>query len=271
MKKRKIDLLVLSDIHLGTYGCHAEELCDYLDSIEPSKIVLNGDIIDIWSFKKSYWPQSHHDVLQRFLGFLSKGVDVVYLTGNHDELLRRFSGFHLGHFHLLDKLVLDIKGRKTWIFHGDVFDMSMQHSRWIAKLGGWGYDLLIRLNRAMNQGLQFLGREPYSLSKAVKNGVKKAVSHMSDFEATVAGIAIEQKYDTVVMGHIHNPVIKTISTEQGSVQYLNSGDWIENLTSLECVQGHWHLYRHKKAALTSPSVLQGTFTMPSLEQTAIPA
>lgn len=249
MKKRKLDLLVLSDIHLGTYGCHAEELCDYLDSVSPKQIVLNGDIIDIWNFKKSYWPQSHHEVLERLLAFLSDGVEIFYITGNHDEMLRRFSGFHLGHFHILDKLVLELNGEKAWIFHGDVFDVSMQYARWIAKLGGAGYDLLIVLNRSVNRMLQMFGHEPYSLSKKIKSSVKKAVKYMDDFESTATTLAIENKFDYVILGHIHNPEHKQVKTPQGSVTYLNSGDWIENLTSLEYAHGKWTLFRYQKTAL----------------------
>jgi UDP-2,3-diacylglucosamine pyrophosphatase LpxH len=252
MKKRSLDLLVLSDVHLGTYGCHAEELCNYLDTIDPRRIILNGDIIDIWNFKKSYWPQAHHEVLERLLAFLSQGVEIFYLTGNHDEMLRRFSGFQLGTFHILDKLILDIGGKKTWIFHGDVFDMSMQHSKWIAKLGGYGYDLLIVLNRFINAGLRMVGREPYSFSKAVKNGVKKAVSFMGSFETTVASIAADKGYEAVILGHIHNPVIKQIQAGARKVQYLNSGDWIENLTSLEFSAGRWSLFYYRKTTMTIP-------------------
>lgn len=244
MSKRKVDLVVISDVHLGTYGCRAEELTHYLKSIQPDKLVLNGDIIDIWQFNKRYWPKSHMQVLKEIVKLVAKETPVYYLTGNHDEMLRKFTDFELGNFHLLDKLVLDLNGQKTWIFHGDIFDASMTHAKWLAKLGGLGYDLLILINSLVNWVLGKLGREKMSFSKKIKNSVKKAVSYVSDFEQVAAELAVEQGYDFVVCGHIHQPQMRTIVTEKGSVQYLNSGDWIENLTALEYHQGEWSLYTH---------------------------
>ena len=150
MEKRKVDLVVISDIHLGTYGCRAKELVSYLKSINPDKLVLNGDIIDIWQFRKRYFPKSHLKVLKQILNLVSKGKEVYYLTGNHDETLRKFTDFRMGSFHLVDKLVLDLGREKAWIFHGDIFDASIQNAKWLAKLGGWGYDLLIMINSLMN-------------------------------------------------------------------------------------------------------------------------
>lgn len=151
-KKRNVDLVVLSDVHLGTFGCHAKELFNYLSSIHPKTLVLNGDIIDIWQFRKSYFPKSHLKVVKKIIDLAAKGTQVYYITGNHDEMLRKFSDYTLGPISLVDKLVLELDGKKAWIFHGDVFDASVQHSKWIAKLGGWGYDLLIILNRIVNWG-----------------------------------------------------------------------------------------------------------------------
>lgn len=248
MSRRPVDLLILSDIHLGTFGCHAEELCDYLDSIAPKRIILNGDIIDIWQFSKRYWPQSHMGVLQRLLEFLSQGIEIHYVTGNHDELMRRFSDFHLSNFHIVDKIVLELDGKKAWIFHGDVFDVTMQYSKWLAKMGGLGYDLLIVLNRMMNYTLRLFGRDKYSLSKKVKASVKKAIKFIRDFEKTAAELAIENGYDYVIMGHIHTPEHKSIYQGNKKVTYLNSGDWIENLTALEYHNNKWVIYRHIQVA-----------------------
>ncbi len=239
MQKRKLDIAVISDVHLGTYGCHAEELENYLRSIEPDWLIINGDFIDGWQFSKSYFPESHTRVLQYILKMMSRGVQVVYVTGNHDELLRRYSGFRLGNFRLEDKLLLTHEGKKIWFFHGDVFDLSMRHGKWLAKLGGFGYDLLILVNRWFNNCLTRLGREKYSFSKKVKDSVKLAMKHINNFEQTVADIAIENGYDSVVCGHIHEPVIKRFDSPHGSVVYMNSGDWVENLTSLELVDGEW--------------------------------
>lgn len=245
MKKRNVEVVVISDVHLGTYGSHAKELTKYLSSIKPKILILNGDIIDGWQFRKSYFPKSHLKVIQKIISFASKGTKVYYITGNHDEILRKFSEMFMGNFSLVDKLILELDNKKAWIFHGDVFDASVQHSKWIAKLGGLGYDYLILLNRFINWCLAKIGKEPYSLSKKIKASVKKAVKHISDFETTATDLAIEKKYDYVICGHIHEPKISKISNKQGETLYLNSGDWIENLTSLEYKKGKWNLHYYQ--------------------------
>ena len=243
-KKRPVDLVVISDVHLGTYGCHATELVRYMKSIKPKKVILNGDIIDIWQFNKKYWPKSHMQVIKEVTSWTSKGIKVYYVTGNHDEMLRRFDGFKVGSLRIVNKLLLEIGNKKVWVFHGDVFDVTMQHARWLTKLGAVGYDMLILLNRICNNILIKLGREKISLSKKIKNSVKSAVKYVNDFEKTCADIAIENQYDYVVCGHIHHPEIKEIKNKNGSVQYMNSGDWVENLTALEYHEGNWRIYHY---------------------------
>lgn len=250
MSKRHVDLVVISDVHLGTYGCQAKELVRYLKSIHPGTLVLNGDIIDIWQFSKRYWPTAHMQVLKEIIKLLAKDVPVYYLTGNHDELLRKFSDCSLGNFHLRDKLVLELDGRKAWFFHGDIFDASIQNARWLAKLGAVGYDLLIFLNSVINSVLRKFGREKMSFSKRIKESVKTAVKYISDFEDVAAGLAVDQGYDYVICGHIHQPQMRTITRAEGAVQYLNAGDWIENLTALEYHAGEWSLYTYAEAAAT---------------------
>ena len=250
MKKRKVELVVISDVHLGTFGSHAKELYNYLSSIKPKTLVLNGDIIDIWQFRKSYFPKTHLKVIQKIISLASKGTKIYYVTGNHDEMLRKFSDMHMGNISLVDKLVLDIDDKKAWIFHGDVFDASVQHSKWIAKLGGIGYDYLILLNRFVNWCLFKIGKEPYSFSKKIKAGVKKAVKHISDFEQTATELAIEKKYDYVICGHIHEPKIIQKQTKNGSTLYLKSGDWIENLTALEYNKKRWKLFHYSDMRFT---------------------
>ncbi len=248
-KKRDVDLVIISDVHLGTYGCRSEELLKYLKSIRPKRLILNGDIIDMWQFSKRYWPQSHMQVVKHITGLLSKGVRVTYLTGNHDEMLRKFAGFRLGNFQIANKQVLQLSGKAAWIFHGDVFDVTMQYSKWLARLGAVGYDLLIHLNTFVNFILRLLGRGKISLSKKIKDSVKQAVSFINDFEKTAAGIAIENGFQYVVCGHIHHPEMKTIANEKGEVTYLNSGDWVENLTALEYDKGTWRIYRYHEDRL----------------------
>jgi UDP-2,3-diacylglucosamine pyrophosphatase LpxH len=246
MPKRKVDVVIISDVHLGTYGCHAKELLRYLKSIKPAKIILNGDIIDIWNFKKQYWPKEHMQVIKYLTKKIAKGVPVIYITGNHDETLRKFAGFKMSNFTIVNKLLLDINGEKAWIFHGDVFDVTMKHSKWLAKLGGKGYDLLILLNRFINKISEKMGRGKISLSKKIKDNVKTAVKFINDFEQVAADLAIEKKYNYVICGHIHQPVMKEIKNENGSVLYLNSGDWIENLSALEFNEGNWSVYYYHK-------------------------
>lgn len=245
-KRRKVEIVVLSDIHLGTYGCHAEELITYLSTIKPKILILNGDIIDIWQFRKSYFPKNHLKVIKKIIDFASKGTQVYYITGNHDEMLRKFTDITLGNLKLVDKLILELDGKKAWFFHGDVFDASVQHAKWIAKLGGKGYDLLIIINRLVNWFLKKLNKEPYSFSKKIKANVKEAVKFIGDFEKTAAELAIEQGYHFVICGHIHEPKMIHKANKNGTTLYLNSGDWVENLTALEYNKKRWKLYRYDK-------------------------
>ncbi|MBC7567409.1 MAG: UDP-2,3-diacylglucosamine diphosphatase [Pedobacter sp.] len=244
MSKREVEIVVISDVHLGTYGCHARELLKYLKSVKPKMIVLNGDIIDIWQFSKRYWPETHMKVLRKLMKFVVEGVPVHYLTGNHDELLRKFADIHMGAFHLQNKLILELDGKKAWFFHGDIFDVTMQHSKWLAKLGAVGYDTLILINSVVNWCLSLLGREKMSFSKKIKARFKDAVKFINKFEHTAAELAVQNGYDFVICGHIHQPEMRKVTTEEGSVSYLNSGDWVENLTALEYQNKAWKIFKY---------------------------
>ncbi len=250
LKKRKIELAVISDVHLGTYGCHADELIAYLNSIQPKKLILNGDIIDIWQFSKRYFPASHLKVLRKLIGMASKGTEVYYITGNHDEMLRKFSDTSMGNFKIANKLVLNLDGKKAWIFHGDVFDVSIQNAKWLAKLGGYGYDILILINSFINWCLAKMGRERYSLSKRIKKSVKGAIKYINNFEKTAGDLAIENDYDYVICGHIHQPKKERYENKHGSCLYLNSGDWVENLTALEYSFKRWKIYHYNHDKLS---------------------
>jgi len=242
--------VVISDVHLGTYGCRAKELCRYLSTIDPAILVLNGDIVDIWQFSKKYWPKSHMQVVKQITSMLTRGVKVYYVTGNHDEMLRRFEHFSLGDFHIVNKLVLHHhNGDKSWIFHGDVFDVTMKHSKWLARLGAIGYDTLIIINSFINAVSEKMGRGRISLSRKIKNSVKSAVSFINNFEQTAADIAFEKGYNNVICGHIHQPVKKTMRKGNKEVTYLNSGDWVENLTALECNNNEWEVYHYQQDQL----------------------
>lgn len=255
MAKREVDIVIISDVHLGTYGCHAKELLKYLKSIKPKMLILNGDIIDIWQFSKSYWPESHMKVVRRILKFVTDGIPVLYLTGNHDEMLRKFTDLNLGSFQLLNKIVLNIDGKKAWIFHGDVFDVTMQHSKWLAKLGAVGYDTLILINSMTNWLLTAFGRPKMSFSQKVKAKFKDAVKFINQFEQTAADLAVEKEYGYVICGHIHHAEIRQIqSTEgKGNVLYLNSGDWVESLTALEYNNNEWTIFKYTPEQFSADS------------------
>jgi UDP-2,3-diacylglucosamine pyrophosphatase LpxH len=248
-QKRQLDILVLSDIHLGTFGCHAKELLHYLKSVKPHIVVLNGDIIDIWQFSKTYWPNSHMKVIKHLINWMGKGVKTYYVTGNHDEMLRKFEGLKMGSLSIVNKVVLKLPdGKKAWVFHGDVFDVTMQHSKWLAKLGSVGYDILILINRFFNFiSEKIFNKGKLSLSRKIKESVKTAVSYINNFEKITADIGISNHYDFVICGHIHHPEIREISNSDGHITYLNSGDWVENLSALEFVKGEWSIYRFNEA------------------------
>jgi UDP-2,3-diacylglucosamine pyrophosphatase LpxH len=247
-QKREIGVAVISDVHLGTYGSQARELHTYLQGIKPDILILNGDIIDFWQFSKRYWPKHHMKVVKDIINMASKGTRVYYITGNHDETLRKFAGMHIGNIEVVNKLELVLDGKSTWFFHGDVFDVVMQHSRWLEKIGSAGYDFLIHLNVFFSYFSRMLGKGKVSLSKRIKENVKTAVKYISRFEVTVASIARQKGYQAVVCGHIHLPEIKEIDLgKNGTITYLNSGDWVENLSALEYCQGAWKLYFHTDA------------------------
>lgn len=242
---RKIELAVLSDVHLGTYGCRAKELLVYLKSIDPETLILNGDIIDIWQFSKKYFPKSHMKVIRQILKMAMNGTRVVYITGNHDEMIRKFAGMEFGNIRIVNKEEMTLDGVKTLFFHGDVFDFSVQHAKWLAKLGGKGYDLLILINTFVNWISEKFGGKRVSLSTAIKNSVKQAVSFIQNFEESAISYAASNDCSTVVCGHIHQPADRIPENQEQPVRYLNSGDWVENLTALEYHNATWTLYRHE--------------------------
>nr|WP_321450133.1 UDP-2,3-diacylglucosamine diphosphatase [uncultured Carboxylicivirga sp.] len=248
ISKREIEALVISDTHLGTYGCKAKELVSYLKTISPNKIVLNGDIIDVWQFSTNYFPKSHTKVIRQLLKMMENGSEIIYLAGNHDENFRRFVGLSVGNFTIANKLILELNGTKSWIFHGDVFDVVMHHSKWLAKLGAKAYGFLTIVNKLANGILSLFGKRRISLSRDVKKAFKgKNKSQLATrFETTVAELAIKKQYDYAICGHIHWPDKKIITNSEGEVVYLNSGDWVENMTALEFYDGDWHLIHFNK-------------------------
>ena len=253
--KKEAEIVILSDLHLGTYGCHSQELLQYLKSINPSKLILNVDIIDIWNFSKSYFPKSHMQVVRQILKMGEKGTEIYYITGNHDEALRKYSGTKLGSIVIDDKVILEVDGKKIWVFHGDIFDTSTKGgAKFLAKLGGKGYDMLILLNLFTNKILRIFGYEKISFSKRIKSSVKKAVKWISNFEDIASSLAIDQGFDVVICGHIHKPQMRTFVNENGSVLYLNSGDWVEHCTALEYIDGEWSMFFQPEVILQTNEI-----------------
>ncbi len=244
IKKRAVQLVSISDVHLGTYGSKAHALLKYLRSIKPEILVLNGDLFDIWQFKKRYFPSSHMKVIKQLTNMMAKGTTIYYITGNHDEMLRKFNGFRLGNLQILNHLTLDLDGKRAWFFHGDIFDVVIQNSKWLARIGAFGYDSLILLNSAVNNIYRFFGKGPIRLSKTIKDNVKKSKKYIGDFENSAARQGLKQGADYIICGHIHKPEMREIEVETGNIKYLNSGDWIENLTALEYNNKEWSIYHH---------------------------
>jgi len=237
----------LSDVHLGTRGCQSEALIEFLRSHTCDRLYLVGDIIDGWRLKSSpYWPQSHTNVIRRILTLAKRGTEIIYVTGNHDEFLRRYTDHTFGNVRLVDRAVhLTPDGRRLLVVHGDEYDVITRYHRWIAWVGDLGYTLLLAVNRMTNGVRARLGFGFWSLSAWVKHKVKRAVSFISEFEEAVAQECRREGYDGVVCGHIHHAEIRDIR----GVSYLNCGDWVESCTALvEDRAGHirvlhWHAVR----------------------------
>ena len=244
--KRNLDILVISDLHLGTYGSEADEVLAYLDSINADKIVINGDFVDIMLFNKNFWPSSHMKVIKYFLDLISQGKEIYYVTGNHDELMRKFLNFKIQNFKIVNQIVLDTAKGKVWIFHGDVFDFSIQ-TQWLTKLAGFLYDYMIIFNSWINKKIMRpLGRKRLNFSKTIKSNVKTAVQYFANFEMKAAEVAQKNGYKYVVCGHIHTPKIESFNINGEEVIYMNSGDWLESLSSLEYADNKWSIYMHKR-------------------------
>ncbi len=245
LKKRKLEIAVISDVHLGTYDCYADELLAYLCSIAPKKLILNGDIVDIWHFKASSFPPSHLSIIKKIVSMASNGTEVHYITGNHDDISGNSAVKTFGNIKFCKKLMLNLNGKKTWFFHGDVLDTPLFNVKWIAKLGSPGYRMLLAINSFTNWILKKRKKEKYALTKKIKWNKSKSAKYISDFENTTVELAINNDYDCVVCGHIHQPKKKYVETPKGNVLYLNSGDWVVHMTALEYSFNRWKLYKYE--------------------------
>jgi UDP-2,3-diacylglucosamine pyrophosphatase LpxH len=230
VKMRNYRTIWISDLHLGTRGCKAEFLLDFLRDTEAETIYLVGDIIDGWRLKKSwYWPQAHNDVIQKFLRKVRKGTRVVYVPGNHDEWLRDFTQLRFGGVEVVENAIhVTADGRRLLVLHGDVFDAVVLHARWLALLGDGAYTAALWVNRHFNTVRRRLGYPYWSLSAYLKRRVKNAMQYITSFGEAVVDEARRHGVEGVVCGHIHHAELREI----GGILYCNSGDWVESCTAL---------------------------------------
>jgi UDP-2,3-diacylglucosamine pyrophosphatase LpxH len=234
--------LFLSDIHLGTRGCQARRLLDFLDHHDCDELYLVGDIVDGWRLKSGfYWPQEHTQVLKKFLALAESGTRVTYVTGNHDEFLRRYSDLEVGNVRIVDEAVHEgAAGARFLVTHGDAYDVVTRYHRWLAFLGDVGYGLLLEANRVFNSFRKRFGYGYFSLSAWVKHRVKQAVSYISDYERAVSWTCRQRDFAGVVCGHIHHAEI----ADYDGVRYMNCGDWVESCTALaEHADGRFEIVR----------------------------
>ena len=229
-RKTRYRAIFLSDIHLGTKGCQTERLIGFLKAHDCETLYLVGDIIDGWRLKSTfYWPQSHNNVLRRLFTLMKRGTRVVFVTGNHDEFLRKYSDLEIGNLRLVDQADHEpADGRRLLVVHGDQFDVITRYHRWLAFLGDVSYNILLRLNRHLNGARARFGYGYWSLSAWIKRRVKQAVNYVSRFEEAVAYQCRRRGFDGVVCGHIHHAEIATYN----GVTYMNCGDWVESCTAL---------------------------------------
>lgn len=229
-RRRRYRTIWISDVHLGTRGCNARMLIDFLDHVDSDRMYLVGDIIDGWRLKKKfYWPAAHNDVVWRILKRAKRGTEVIYIPGNHDEVMRQFTGLDFGGVAIRRKAIHETAdGRRLLVLHGDEFDAITLTHKWLAHVGDAAYNFMMALNRWVNAYRRFFNMPYWSLSKHAKAKVKNAVEFICNYEEVVAQAAGARGVDGVVCGHIHTAEFRDI----GGVEYYNDGDWVEGCTAL---------------------------------------
>jgi len=228
--ERGFRTLFISDVHLGTKGCQADRLLDFIRHHDAETIYLVGDIVDGWALRSSwYWPQAHNDVVQKFLRKARKGARIVYVPGNHDEFLRDYYGVHFGGVEMVKEAIhTAADGLRYLVIHGDHFDLVVTQARWLALLGSKAYDIAILVNRIFNALRRRFGFPYWSLSQWAKHKVKNAVNYIGQFEKTLAEEAHRHGADGVICGHIHHAVIH----DEFGIRYVNCGDWVESCSAI---------------------------------------
>jgi UDP-2,3-diacylglucosamine pyrophosphatase LpxH len=258
----RVRALFLSDLHLGTRGCQAEKLLDFLRLYEADLIYLVGDIVDGWQLKSGwYWPQAHNDVVQKLLRKARKGARMIYVPGNHDEFMREFYGIHFGGIEVIEQTVHQAAdGRRYLVIHGDLFDVVIRHARWLALLGNHAYDWAISLNTHFNTIRRLFGLPYWSLSRWIKLKVKNAVNFIGEYEKTLSGEARRHHVDGVICGHIHHPVIRQFD----DMLYVNCGDWVESCTAaVEHFNGQLEIIEWVQGDPASSAAENGTSPAPA--------
>ena len=260
MKQRQCRTIWISDVHLGTRGCKADELYQFLKSHRCKTLFLVGDIIDGWRIAtaKWYWPAAHNKVVRQILRKAEKeDTNVYYIVGNHDEFLREYiaeHNFEMGNIRVVDEYIFEtLAGRKIWVIHGDAYDGITRHHKWVALIGDAAYNFLLWSNNWFNQLRRLLNMPYWSLSRAVKHKVKKAVSYIFEFENTVARETHKRKLDGVVCGHIHHAEKKTIN----GILYYNCGDWVESCSALvEDLSGNMEIVTWNRAGIEAGETIE---------------
>ncbi|MBA3709876.1 MAG: UDP-2,3-diacylglucosamine diphosphatase [Planctomycetes bacterium] len=241
MSPRQLDTVVISDVHLGTNFSRTDELEAYLRSIAPKRLILNGDLVDIIQFRRGGWKAQHDRILQLVLGFAAAGVPVYYITGNHDAALRTFSNVRFENLHLVDELELEIAGKRTWIHHGDRFDDELATPGWLHHFGAWWYDLFVDID-CLRDRLRLRagkGRAQRRIAVWSKQFFPQVARHIARFEEMCLHKAAERQVDQIICGHIHIPCQRHETVLGREVSYLNSGDWVDNLSALEFDGADW--------------------------------
>jgi UDP-2,3-diacylglucosamine pyrophosphatase LpxH len=234
--------LFISDLHLGTRACQAEAFLDFIRCHDAPRIFLIGDIVDFWRIRRGvYWPQSHNDVLQKLLRKARKGTDLVFIPGNHDEVMRDYCGVRFGGIAIERKTVhVGADGRRYLVMHGDEFDVVVRYAKWLALLGDWGYRLALWSNTHFNAVRRLFGMPYWSLSDYLKQKVKRAVNYIGEFEQALAQEARRHGAHGVICGHIHHAAMRQV----GGVVYINTGDWVESCTAVaETEEGIFEIIR----------------------------
>ncbi len=242
MIRKILDISIISDAHVGTYACHAYELLQYLKSIQPEVLILNGDFIDRPSLKKKQFPKTHREIIDEVFNLANKGTKVYYITSKREAILKRFPKFRSGLIDVRHELTLHFKNEKYWIFHGKVLDPYFMIPSFLIGFENWIYNALMKGNKMINRWRAYFDKPRGSYFGDFKKQVKKSAETINRFESLAIEKAKKNECDYVICGHVHQPVIRKV--EESSITYMNSGDWVENLSALEYCAGRWALYEY---------------------------